>query len=249
MVPSAVDLESATLNAWPALQVAHDRLWVWRAAKGYSKRANSIHCLDPADSADADARLARLAALYQYNELEPVFRVTPLTSAGALAALDRAGWEVFEPSKVLAMETPEAQWDVHHHTRRFDPRDPDWFETQGRMSGYNAHTLGILKSILDAVACENCGVLAYSEEGEPVAAALATVSNGIGVYLNVVADPAYRGQGYGRAVMAAALNWTKSAGARSSVIQVLGNNAPALRLYGSLGFAPAYDYHYRKPAA
>lgn len=249
MVPSAVDLESATLNAWPALQVAHDRLWVWRAAKGYSKRANSIHCLDPADSADADARLARLAGLYRYNDLEPVFRVTPLTSAGALAALDRAGWEVFEPSKVLAMETPDDDWAVQHRTRQFDPRDPDWFETQGRMSGYNPHTLSILQAILEAVACESCGLLAYNADGEPVAAALASVSNGIGVYLNVVADAAFRGKGYGRAVMAAALNWTKGAGARSSVIQVLGNNAAALSLYGSLGFAPAYDYHYRKPAA
>ena len=63
MLPSAVDLESATLNAWPALQVVHDRLWVWRAAGGYSKRANSIHCLDPSDGDDAEARLERLAAL------------------------------------------------------------------------------------------------------------------------------------------------------------------------------------------
>lgn len=248
MIPSAADLESATLNAWPALQVAHDRLWLWRAAKGYSKRANSIHCLDPSDSDDADARLEQLAELYRYNELTPVFRVTPLTSPGALAALDRAGWQSFEPSLVLAMETPEEDWDVRHRTRLFDPRDPEWFETQGRMSGYNAHTMSILQSILEAVAVENCGILAFDADGEPVAAALASVSNGIGVYLNVITEPTKRGQGYGRAVMAAALNWTKEAKARSSAIQVLGNNAAAVSLYTSLGFSQAYDYHYRKPA-
>ena len=26
---------------------AHDGLWLWRDARGYTKRANSIHCLDP----------------------------------------------------------------------------------------------------------------------------------------------------------------------------------------------------------
>ncbi len=248
MLPETRDIESATLNAWPALQVAHDRLWVWRAAKGYSKRANSIHCLDPSDGDDADARLARMAELYRFNELMPVFRVTPLTSPGAVAALDRAGWQSFEPSRVLAMAQPEPH-DIRHRTKVLDPRDPDWFETQGRMSGYNAHTLAILSTILGAVACENAGILAFDAEDKPVAAALAAVSNGIGVYLNVIVDPSARGQGYGRSVMQAALDWTRSAGAGSCAIQVLGGNEVALRLYGSMGFAPVYDYHYRKPEA
>lgn len=248
MLPEARDIESATLNAWPALQVAHDRLWIWRAARGYSKRANSIHCLDPSDGDDADARLARLAELYRFNELPPVFRVTPLTSPGAVAALDRAGWQSFEPSRVLAMGQPEPR-EIAHRTRVLDPRDPDWFETQGRLSGYNAHTLSILSSILAAVACESAGLLALDDEERPVAAALAAVSNGIGVYLNVIVDPAVRGQGFGRSVMLAALDWTRSAGARSSAIQVLGSNDVALGLYASLGFLPAYDYHYRKPQA
>lgn len=248
MLPDACDIESATLNAWPALQVVHDRLWVWRAARGYSKRANSIHCLDPADGDDADARLARLGELYRFNELPPVFRVTPLTAPGAIAALDRAGWQTFEPSRVLAMAQPGPQ-EIRHRTRVLDPRDPDWFETQGRMSGYNSHTLSILSSILAAVACDNAGLLALDDDDRPVAAALAAVSNGIGVYLNVVVDPSARGQGYGRSVMMAALDWTRSAGARSCAIQVLGSNAVALGLYGSLGFQPAYDYHYRKPGA
>lgn len=247
MVPSVADIESATLCAWPALQVAHDRLWIWRAAGGYSKRANSIHCLDPSDSEDADARLERLAELYRYNELQPVFRVTPLTSPGALDALDRAGWQVFEPSLVMAQPQPD-EFDIRVKTSLHDPRDPEWFELQGAMSGYNPHTLRILKQILDAVAHENCGVFAHDEDGTPVAAGLATVANGIGVFLNVVTRAEARGKGYGRAVMSAALNWTRQAGATSVALQVLGSNATAIRLYTSLGFNQAYDYHYRRPA-
>lgn len=248
MIPSVADIESATLCAWPALQVAHDRLWLWRGARQYSKRANSIHCLDPSDGDDADERLERMAALSRYNEIPPVFRVTPLTSAGALGALDRAGWQKFETSLVLAMAMPGDDWGVGAKVRFHDPRDPEWYEVQGSMSGYNPHTLFILKSILDAAAHENCGILACDGDGNPVAAVLATVANGIGVYLNVVTRPEARGKGYGRAAMSAALNWTRSAGATSAAIQVLGDNTPAVSLYSSLGFAQVYDYHYRKPA-
>lgn len=248
MVPPVADIESATLNAWPALQVAHDRLWIWRAAGGYSKRANSIHCLDPSDGDDAEARLARFAELYRYNELPPVFRVTPLTSPGALAALDKAGWQVFEPSLVLAQPIPDDEFEVRAKVSEHDPRDPGWYEVQGAMSGYNPHTLGILRQILGAVAHENCGLLAHDEDGNPVAAALATVSNGIGTFLNVVTRAEVRGKGYGKAVMAAALNWTKQAGATNAALQVLASNATAIRLYTSLGFAQIYEYHYRRPA-
>lgn len=248
MAPTIADIESATLCTWPALQVAHDRLWLWRGARGYSKRANSIHCLDPSDSDHADARLERMAALSRYNDIAPVFRVTPLTSPGALAAIERAGWQPFERSLVLFQQFTGDDLPVRHRISLHDPRDPGWFEVQGAMSGYNAHTLGILKSILDATACENCGVLAHDEDGTPAAAVLATVANGIGVYLNVVADPAKRGRGFGRAAMSAALNWTREAGVASAAIQVLASNAPAVSLYTSLGFAQVYDYHYRKPA-
>lgn len=248
MLPSIPDIEAATLSAWPALQTTHDRLWIWRAARGYSKRANSIHCLDPSDGEDADNRLARMEALSRYNEIAPVFRVTPLTSAGAVAALDRAGWQGFERSLVLAQPLSDDDLPVRHRSSLHDPRDPDWLEVQGAMSGYNPRTLDILAAILGAVAHENCGVLVHDEDGNPAGAALATVVNRIGVYLNVITRSDARGKGFGRSAMAAAINWTRQAGATSAVLQVLADNEPATRLYAGLGFKEVYDYHYRKPA-
>ena len=46
-VPSVLAVETAALTAWPGLYTAYDGHWVWRAARGYSNRANSIQCLDP----------------------------------------------------------------------------------------------------------------------------------------------------------------------------------------------------------
>jgi ribosomal protein S18 acetylase RimI-like enzyme len=65
----------------------------------------------------------------------------------------------------------------------------------------------------------------------------------------VVTRASARGKGYGRAVMSAALNWTREAGGTSAVIQVLASNAPAVSLYRSLGFTEAYSYHYRRPVS
>lgn len=247
MLPSVADIESAALTAWPALQTAHDRLWLWRGAGGYSKRANSIHCLDPSDDADAAARLERMVGLSNYNEIPPVFRVTPLCGPGVQRALDVAGWEKFEASLVLAQAMPEDDYPVRARVRHCDPRDPEWYEAQGAMSGYNPHTLALLKAILNVSAAENCGLLVLDDTDEPVAAALVTVANGIAVFLNVVVSPTQRGKGYGRDVMSAALNWARGAGASSAAIQVLADNGPAVSLYTSLGFAQAYTYHYRKP--
>jgi GNAT superfamily N-acetyltransferase len=247
-MPSIAEIETASLSAWPALQTMHDRLWIWRGAGGYSKRANSVNCLDPSDDADADARLERMAALSRFNDLTPIFRVTPLCGPGVVAALDRAGWAPYERSLVLTRPMPEDDWNVAAKTRRFDPRDPAWHETQAGMMGYNQHTTSMLRSILEVAACDNCGILAYDEDDQPVAASLATVANGIGVYLNVIARESVRGRGYGRAVVAAALNWSREAGATTASIVVVATNTPAVTLYKSFGFAQVYDYHYRKPA-
>jgi ribosomal protein S18 acetylase RimI-like enzyme len=49
-------------------------------------------------------------------------------------------------------------------------------------------------------------------------------------------------------VLLSALRWAYSRGGRVAWLQVEADNAPALRLYSSLGFGELYRYHYRQPA-
>ncbi len=247
MVPLSISqIEGATLTAWPALRQAHDGLWLWRYARGYTKRANSIHCLDPSDGAYAELRLTRLVEMSRRHGIEPVVRVTPLTAPELIELLDGKLWEEYEPSLVMAMEMPDVDFPVGFNARYFDPADPEWYKAQAHMSGYDAETIAVQRQVLEAIACDCQGVLVYHKAGLPVAAALAAVASGIGVYLNVVTHPSARGMGYGRAVMGAALNWTRAMGATHSAIQVLADNAPAVNLYTSLGFGEVYGYAYRR---
>ncbi len=246
-VPSVLEAETAALTAWPGLFTAFDGHWVWRAARGYSNRANSIQCLDPADGADAPERIARFTELFARHGLPTVFKTSPLTAPEIHATFRSLGWESFGASRVLRLSMRAREWPAHHHTALFAPTDPQWHEAQAAMSGYSAATAETVRLILAAIACDSRGVLAYDEAGLPAAAALACVSGGVAIFGNVVSSPAHRGKGFGRAVMAAALNWSRDAGATGATIQVAADNAVALALYASLGFGDGYDYGYFRP--
>jgi GNAT superfamily N-acetyltransferase len=247
-VPSVLEVETAALTAWPGLLTAFDGHWVWRAARGYSNRANSIQCLDPGDDADASMRIARFTELFTRHGLPPVFKTSPLTAPGIFETLRDLSWEAYGASKVLRLSMRAREWEAHHHTALFAPTDPGWHATQAEMSGYPAKAMETVRLILEAIACDCRGVLAYDASGMPAAAALVCVAGGIAIFGNVVSRESHRGRGFGRAVMAAALNWSRDAGATGAGIQVAADNAVALGLYGSLGFADPYDYGYFRPA-
>jgi ribosomal protein S18 acetylase RimI-like enzyme len=241
-------IEGATLSAWPALRVVHDGNWLWRYAKGYTKRANSIHCLDPSDGGDPEARLAHLAALSERYGIAPTFRVTPLTAPEIVAVLDEQLWGEYEQSLVLAMQMPEADFEVTGLVKYLEPSDPEWYRAQAQMAGYDTETIATMREILEQISVPARGVLVSHKAGVPVAAALYVVAGEIAVYLNVVTYQGARGMGFGTTAMRAAVNGARAAGAQYSALQVLADNVPARRLYGSLGFLEAYGYSYRRPA-
>ncbi|MCX5514483.1 hypothetical protein C3941_15520 [Kaistia algarum] len=247
-LPSTFQIETACLSAWPSVKTIYDRSWVWRFAHGYTKRANSVQSLDPADDGDAERRIARAAADFERQGVPPIFRVTPLAGPGILAVLDQYGWQPFEESRVLAMELAGVALDVEADVRLFEPTDPAWIDAQARMSGYSQETRTNLGILAGLIAHEAKGILLYGPDGEPAASALAIQAGGIGVYTSVVTRADARRAGHGRALMRCALAWTREAGAKVAAIQVVSANQPAARLYEQLGFTEQYRYHYRRSA-
>lgn len=245
--PSVLQLEQAFLTAWPALENQADQGWIWRFADGYTKRANSAQCMDPSDEVDAEKRLALFQQWAEARAMTPTFRVTPLASEKVLTALNRLDWQPFEQSTVMAMPVGAA-FTPKHRFKLFDATDADWYDIQARLSGYSAGTTIALRDMLGRITSPATGILVYDDVGDVAASALTNNNEGIGVYLNVVVRPEARGQGYGRSIMQAALNWSRAAGAYWAAIQVVSDNVPAVNLYRSLGFDEIYRYHYRRPA-
>ena len=245
--PSILQFEQTFLRAWPAAITEHDGSWIRQFADGYTKRANSVQSMDPHDDLDADARLQRYIEWANAKGEIPTFRVTPLAGTGIIAALNKLHWQPFEQSVVMALPVGAA-FTPKHSFKVFDANNPDWYQVQAKMSGYGTDTIDGLKNMLDRIASDARGILVFDDAGDPAAAALACVHSGIGVYLNVVVREGLRGQGFGRCVMQAALNWSREKGINWAAIQVLADNVPAINLYRSLGFEEIYRYQYRRPA-
>lgn len=178
--------------------------------------------------------------------LRPICKASPLTAPGILAVLDEPMY-AHEPSRVLRMEMTGREWEPRHHTALLAPADPEWRLAQAGMSGYSDYSIESVRLIIERIACDMRGVLAYDKDGVPAAAALAGVANGIGIFGVVVSSPAHRGQGYGRAGHVRGAQLVPRCGRVAAGIQVAAPNRPAVTLYGSLGLADGYDHSYRRP--
>ncbi len=245
-LPNASQIEAASLQAWPGIDVEWDGAWVRRAAGGYTKRANSLQCFDPADSVGAERRLDQAVEWFQARALRPVVRCTPLGSPVLDAVLDERGWEKIDHSHLYAMPigepVPDAQGQVSAVL------DPNFLAAQKSLRGYDDATLGQLKALLAVMAVPAAGIVVY-RDGTPVATGLMAVADGIVLTGNVITDPTRRRQGLAAAMMQTGLDWARSQGAHTAALNVQADNPAAKALYASLGYRHQYDYSYRVQAA
>ena len=79
-------------------------------------------------------------------------------------------------------------------------------------------------------------VLAIEREGRIVASAMVGHDGHRGAVYYVAADPAMRGQGLGRAIMAAAEDWLKARGVWKLNLMVRRGNEAATGFYAGLGY-------------
>ncbi len=242
-IPDAAAIEAAGIKAWPALEMERDGAWVLRAAGGYTKRANSVQAMNPADDENAAARLKYAADWFKARGLPAVFRATPLAGKKTLAALREAKWEEFDESVVLACELPRMKGDPR--AELYDVRDPAFLDVQKVLHEYDEATAQKLVAVLWMIGVPAAGIVLRVYD-RPVASALMAVADGIVITGNVITAKAERRSGFARAMMQSGLAWAYDQGARAAALNMMADNTPASGLYQSLGFRHAYDYSYHK---
>ncbi len=84
------------------------------------------------------------------------------------------------------------------------------------------------------------------QDDEPAAAALCVRDGDLAGIFAMRTVPRLRRRGLGRRVLLRLARWAAEEGAQRLYLQVEDDNAPALALYRSLGFARVYGYHYRE---
>lgn len=245
-LPTVEAFERAGLEAWPGTDVKWDGSWVRRAAGGYTKRANSVQCLDPEDGEDADLRVISASTWMVMRGIKPVFRLTPLAAPELIETLDEAGWQSIDQSHLFAMELGAQQPDAD--ARLLAVLDPAFLAAQQRLQGHSDVTMAAMKALLAALVVPSTGVVVY-RDGEPAAAGLMAVSGGIVITGNVITDPGRRRQGLAADMMRCGLNWARAQGATVAALNVQADNPAGQALYTALGYQHQYDYSYRIPAA
>jgi GNAT superfamily N-acetyltransferase len=245
-LPDIEAIERAGLKAWPGIEEKWDGSWVRRAAGGYTKRANSVQCLDPDDFEDADLRVISACTWMIIRQVKPVFRITPLAPYELSATLDESGWQTIGASHVYAMALDDREADPQAEFLSLG--DPRFLAAQQKLRDYDAATLQGLQNLTAAIKTPATGIV-LTRDGEAVASAIMAIADGIVVAGNVITDSTRRRQGLGKAMMNSGFAWARREGAHAAAVNVEAGNTAALALYSGLGYAHQYDYHYRIPGA
>jgi len=236
-------LEDLTLSAWPALKTLHHDGWVLRFGGGQTGRANSVNAVRPGDRPLAE--LVDLAdAAYPAQGLDPLFRITPLCPPALVGELDRRGY-VLENSSIVQVLDDLADTVADPAVRMTHAASEDWIDAYARIAALAPPRRAALAGILAAIA----PMTLYARvevDGRIAAVALGVVDRGhVGIY-DVATAPDHRGRGLARRTVATILAAARDRGAHAAYLQVADINAPALALYGRLGFREVYRYHYRR---
>ncbi len=251
-VCAAGRVEAALLANRPALEEVVDGCWVWRFARGYTRRANSLQSLDAGDDGDVEARLARHWTRSRRAGIAPCFRVTPLTPPAVLRVLERNGFQRQGHSLVMVCSDPGevvsgtfAEGGTRWRVLTCPVSDPDWQKAIMGLEDIGAADRKVFGELLGQLPSCATGLLAAGEDGQVVGAAYGSCSGKVASIFSVIVARPFRGQGIGTFLMRRFMGWSGRQGADCLALQVVADNGAAISLYSKLGFAVSHAYHYR----
>jgi RimJ/RimL family protein N-acetyltransferase len=241
------NFEELSFNAWPALQTMVYDGWLIRFANGYTKRANSVNPIyDSNGDHDLENKIQYCENVFKTRNLTPVYKMTPAVLPENLdAVLDNKGYTAIDDTSVKILELSVLREPLIHSVKLDERLNDTWLNQFCRLSSnQNETNKATMKQMLSLVIPKTCFISLYENE-TVVACGLGVLDRGYLGIFDIVTDLHYRNRGFGEQLMLNMLRWGKENGAKYSYLQVMLNNAPALRLYSKLGFQEIYRYWYR----
>jgi N-acetylglutamate synthase len=237
-------IEEISMNAWPSLQSMVLDGWILRFSNGYTRRANCVMPL----YASARPVMEKIEICEQiYAELgRPViFKMTQASEPLELdTLLARRSYRAEATTSVQLLDLASQEDSPDPQVRLQFEETEDWQAAFCRMNGIAPAQQATHRQMINAILPKKC-FAAVIANGKMIGCGLAVLQSATLGLFDVVIDAGFRQQNYGERLMRALLGWGRSNGACSAYLQVMCNNAPALRLYSKLGFQEKYQYWYR----
>lgn len=239
----ATTIEELSLNAWAALQTVVYDGWIIRFSNGYGRRANSVNPIYPSNL-ELEEKIQYCEELYRARGLPVVFKLSPAALPADLDAILAArGYQMDAPTSIQLRDLDARSLEAGQVVLEEQLQD-GWVAAVETMNAIPEKNRATLRRILVNIVPRHC-FAARTEAGRIVACGLGVLQSGyLGLY-DIVTDPEYRQRGYGGQIVDGLLAWGQENGAKTAYLQVMLNNAPALRLYARLGFKEIYQYWYR----
>lgn len=235
-------IQSLEMAAWPDLDHAALGSWRLRSARGFSGRANSATALkDGATLSDTD--IDTVEDFYRTRGLPALIRITPFVDAALDGRLADRGYAAKSASeyRLASLKGPRGFEPGLIHA---DAPTTAWISDFGRLNGradFNPKTMAAMLDRLEARAT----FASLIEDGRRVAIGMGVLHDGLMEVQSIAVDATLRQRGLGRRIVGGLLAWGCSQGAAAAILSVEATNAPAVRLYTTLGFEKTAGYHYR----
>ena len=229
-------IESASYRSWKAREcVAYDG-WQLRYADGFSRRGNSVY---PAEisTLPLDEKLGHCRVWYRERDLDLVVRQTPASEPGLDAELAARAFSYEGATNVMSASIGGRKSIVEVAD---EPSREWWATTAGLWNLGEESRLG-WEAIIAGLD-QPAGFLCIPSK----AAGLGIVAGDWVGLFEIVVAPQLRRRGLGTAVAESLLSWGAQQGAGRAYLQVVAENAGAIRYYRSLGFTRCYQYWYRR---
>ena len=242
-------VEDAGLNASAAPQQRWLDGWLVRYLPGKARRARCINAVAQG-RVPLEDKLKTVADVYRQAGLPLLFRLTHFTRPQALDdELAARGYGLVDTTRVMIRaELPAPRRIEAPPGTHWVMLDSDSFaQAVGALRGStpehrDCHALRLRHSPVPY----SGHALRREADGAILACGqVAREAELVGLY-DVFTLEAARNQGLSRLICEHMLSTCAMMGAKTAYLQVDSENQPALRVYGHLGFADAYHYHYRE---
>jgi len=243
-------IEELAANAWPAAVMQEVDGWRLRFNWGVTRRANSVWPNQARGDHSLDEKLRWVEDFYGRWGGTARYQMCPAAQpAGLDRILAERGYTATSQTAIqiapIAEVLARSRANLAHSVKVGDHFGEAWFATYCQAEGVSAPTAEIRRGILQRIG-PRPGFALLEIDGEAVALGLGVVERGwLGVF-SMATRPEFRRRGAATAVLQTLAEWGQQHQASHMYLQVVAENAPALALYGGLGFETLYHYYYRE---